>query len=185
MRKLIFSINTTIDGCVDHTLGTPDDEMMAYFTRLMHEADTLVYGRKTYELMVPYWPDVAKTRQGNPPDVEFAEAFDAVENIVVFSRTLTIPEGQKGIIASGSLKDEILKLKQQPGKNIFTGGVDLARQMAELGLIDEYHFVMHPTIANKGVRLFDGIALPELMRLKLVESKAFKSGCVALRYVKE
>ena len=75
MRKLIFSINTTIDGCVDHTLGTPDDEMMAYFTRLMHEADTLVYGRKTYELMVPYWPDVAKTRQGNPPDVAFAEAW--------------------------------------------------------------------------------------------------------------
>ena len=183
MRKLIFSINTTIDGCVDHTLGTPDDEMMAYFTRLMHEADTLVYGRKTYELMVPYWPDVAKTRQGNPPDVAFAEAFDAVDNIVVFSRTLIIPEGQKGIIASGSLKDEILKLKQQPGKNIFTGGVDLARQMAELGLIDEYHFVMHPTIAGKGVRMFDGIELSQIMRLKLVDSVVFKSGMVALRYV--
>ena len=185
MRKLIFSINTTLDGCVDHTLGMPDDEMMAYFTRLMHEADTLVYGRKTYELMVPYWPDVAKNRQGNPPDVEFADAFDAVENIVVFSRTLTIPEGQKGSIANSNLKDEILKLKQQPGKNIFTGGVDLARQMAELGLIDEYHFVMHPTIAGKGVRMFNGIDLPEILRLKLVESKVFKSGCVALRYVKD
>lgn len=184
MRKLIFSINTTIDGCVDHTLGTPDDEMMAYFTRLMYEADTLVYGRKTYELMVPYWPDVAKTRQGSQPDVEFAEAFDAVENIVVFSRTLTIPEGQKGTIARAGLSEEILKLKQQPGKNIFTGGVDLARQMAELGLIDEYHFVVHPTIAGTGVRLFDGIDLPQILRLKLVESVAFKSGCVALRYVK-
>jgi dihydrofolate reductase len=151
----------------------------------MYEADTLVYGRKTYELMVPYWPDVAKTRQGSQPDVEFAEAFDAVENIVVFSRTLTIPEGQKGTLTQGSLTEEILKLKQQPGKNIFTGGVDLARQMAELGLIDEYHFVMHPTIAGKGVRMFDGIDLPQILRLKLVESVAFKSGCVALRYVKE
>ncbi len=185
MRKLVFSINTTLDGCVDHTLGTPDDEMMAYFTQLMHEADTLVYGRKTYELMVPYWPDVAKTREGDKADIEFAEAFDAIDNIIVFSRTLIIPEGQKGTIAHGSLKDEILKLKQQPGKNIFTGGVDLARQMAELGLIDEYHLVVHPTIAGKGVRLFDGIDLPEILRLKLVESKVFKSGMVALRYVKE
>ena len=185
MRKLIFSINTTIDGCVDHTLGTPDDEIMAYFTRLMHEADTLVYGRKIYELMVPYWPDVAKTREGSQPDVEFAEAFDAVENIVVFSRTLTIPEGQKGTIAHGSLSEEILKLKQQPGKNIFTGGVDLARQMAELGLIDEFHFVVQPTIAGTGVRMFDGIHLSQILRLKLVESVVFKSGMVALRYVKE
>lgn len=185
MRKLIFSINTTIDGNCDHMLGTPDDEMMAYFTRLTREADTLVYGRKTYELMVPYWPEVAKTRQGNRADVEFADAFDAVENIVVFSRTLTIPEGQKGTIAKGSLKDEILKLKQQPGKNIFTGGVDLPRQMAELDLIDEYHFVVHPTIAGKGVHTFEGLHLPQLLRLKLVGSKVFKSGCVVLRYLKE
>ena len=185
MRKLIFSINTTIDGCVDHTLGTPDDEMMAYFTRLTREADTLVYGRKTYELMVPYWPDVAKTREGDKADVEFAEAFDAVEKIIVFSRTLTLPEGGKATIARNSLSEEILKLKQQPGKNIFTGGVNLPRQMAELDLIDEYHFVVHPTIAGKGVRMFDGIDLPKILRLKLAESVAFKSGCLALRYVKE
>ncbi len=184
MRKLIFSINTTIDGCVDHTLGNPDDEMMAYFTQLMHEADTLVYGRKTYELMVPYWPDVAKTRQGNPPDVEFAEAFEAVEQIVVFSRTLTIPDGQKGTIATNNLTDEIMKLKQQPGKNIFTGGVNLARQLAELDLIDEYHIVIHPNIAGTGVRMFEGIALQNLLRLKLAQSQVFKSGTVALRYVK-
>ena len=184
MRKLIFSINTTLDGCVDHTMGTPDDEMMAYFTQLTREADTLVYGRKTYELMVPYWPDVAKTREGNPADVEFADAFDAIEKLIVFSTTLTIPEGGKATIARGDLTEEILKLKQQPGKNIFTGGVNLPRQLAELGLIDEYHLVVHPTIAGTGVRLFDGIDLPQLLRLKLEEWVRFKSGCVALRYVK-
>lgn len=185
MRKLVFSINTTIDGYCDHTLGTPDDEMMAYFTRLTRQADTLVYGRKVYELMFPYWPDVAKTRKADKADIEFAEAFDAIENVIVFSRTLTIPEGQKGTIATNNLSDEIKKLKQQPGKNIFTGGVNLPRQMAELGLIDEFHFVVHPVMAGSGTRLFDGVNLPQLLKLKLVESAVFKSGIVALKYVKQ
>jgi dihydrofolate reductase len=187
MRKLIYAINTTLDGCVDHTKFYPDEETMAYFTQLTRDAGTFLYGRKTYELMVPYWPDVAKTPPGQDDrsvDIEFARAFDAVEKIVVFSQSLESPEGEKTRIVRTDLQDEVLKLKQEEGKNIFTGGVNLASQMAELGLIDEYHIVVHPIIVGEGTRLFEGINLQEKLQLKLVESTAFKTGAVALRYLK-
>jgi len=188
MRKLIYAINITLDGCVDHTKFYPDEETMEYFTQLTRDAGTFFYGRKTYELMVPFWPNVAKTPPGQDDrevDIEFARAFDAVEKIVVFSRSLTSAEGEKTRIVSTGLRDEILKLKQEPGKNIFTGGVNLASQLAELGLIDEYRIVVHPIIIGEGRRLFEGINLQEKLRLKLVESAVFKSGAVALRYLKQ
>jgi len=188
MRKLIYAINTTLDGCVDHTKFYPDEEVMEYFTQLTRDAGTFLYGRKTYELMIPYWPDVAKTPPGpddREVDIEFARAFDAVEKFVVFSRSLDSPKGEKTRIVSTGLRDEVLKLKQEQGKNIFTGGVDLASQMAELDLIDEYRIVVHPIIVGEGTRLFEGINLQEKLRLKLVESTAFNSGAVALRYVKQ
>ena len=186
MRNLIFAINTTLDGCCDHTKFYPDEETMAYFTHLTRDADTFVYGRKTYQLMVPYWPDVAKNPSGDrKADIEFARAFDAIDKIIVFSQSLDSPEGKKTRIVRTGLHDEILKLKQEQGKNIFTGGVNLASQLAELGLIDEYHFVIHPIIIGEGRRLFEGINLQEKLQLKLVESTVFKSGCVALRYLKQ
>ena len=180
MRKLVFAINTSLDGCVDHTKFYPEEETMDYFIQLLQEADTFLYGRITYELMVPYWPDVAK----EDPSDEFAQAFDAVEKIVVFSRSLESVEGEKTTIVRTGLQDEVLKLKQQPGKNIFTGGVNLAAQLAELGLIDEYHFVVLPIVVGEGRRLFEGINLQEKLQLKLVESTVFKSGAVVLKYVK-
>jgi len=180
MRKLVFAINMSLDGCVDHTKFYPDEETFAYFTQLTRDADTFLYGRKTYELMVPYWPDVAK----EDPSDEFAQAFDAVDKIVVFSKSLDSAEDKKTTIVRTGLKDEVLKLKQQQGKNIFTGGVNLAAQMAELGLIDEYHLVVLPIVVGEGVRLFEGINLQEKLQLKLVESTVFKSGAVILRYVK-
>jgi len=180
MRKLIYAINMSLDGCVDHTKFYPDEETFAYFIQLTRDADTFLYGRKTYQLMVPYWPDVAK----EDPSDEFAQAFDAVEKIVVFSRSLDSAEGEKTRVVRTGLQDEVLKLKQQPGKNIFTGGVNLAAQLAELGLIDEYHFVVVPVIVGEGRRLFEGINLQEKLKLKLVESTVFKSGAVVLRYVK-
>ncbi len=185
MRKLVFVINTTIDGCCDHTKFSPDEEILDYVTRLTREAGTFLYGRKTYELMIPYWPDVAKdpSEQANP-DYEFAQAFDAVNQIVVFSKSLDIPEGNKTRVVRTGLRDEVLKLKQEPGKNIFTGGITLAAQLAELGLIDEYHFLVHPIVIGEGRRLFEGINLQENLQLKLVESTVFKSGCVALHYLK-
>jgi dihydrofolate reductase len=185
MRNLIFAINTTLDGCCDHTKFNPDEETMEYFTHITRDAGTFLYGRKTYELMVPYWPDIAKDHSGQTKvDIEFAQAFDAVNNIVVFSRSLDKAEGKNTRIVRTNLHDEILKLKQEEGKDIHTGGVTLASQLAELGLIDEYRFVVHPIVVGEGRRSFEGINLQEKLKLKLVESKIFKSGGVALRYLK-
>ena len=186
MRKLIYAINITLDGCYDHTKFNPDDETLEYFTNLTREADTFLYGRKTYQLMVPYWPDVAKNPSGQTrADYEFAQAFDAVNKIIVFSRSLESPEGKRTRIIRTSLRDEILKLKQEQGGDILTGGVSIPSQLVELGLIDEYYFVVHPIILGEGRRLFEGINLQEKLNLKLVESKTSKSGCIALRYLKQ
>ena len=186
MINLIYPINLTIDGCCDHNKMSPDEETFEYFTQLTREADTFLYGRKTYQLMVPYWPDVAKSPSGQTNiDYEFAQAFVAVEKMVVFSRSLDkVEEGNIRIVRSG-LHDEVQTLKREPGKNIFTGGVDIPTQLAELSLIDEYHFLVHPIVVGAGRRLFEGINLQEKLQLKLVESTVFKSGAVVLRYVKK
>jgi dihydrofolate reductase len=186
MRKLIFAINTTLDGYCDHTKFNPDEETMEYFIDLTRDAGTFLYGRKTYQLMVPYWPDIAKNHSGQTKvEIEFAQAFVAVDNIVVFSRSLDKPEGKNTRIVQTNLQDEILKLKQEQGKNIFTGGITIPSQLAQLGLIDEYRFVVHPIVLGEGRRLFEGINLQEKLQLKFVESQVFKSGSVALRYLKQ
>jgi len=184
MRKLIYAINMTLDGCCDHTKMTPDEDLFEYYIRLVRDSDLFVYGRKTYQLMVPYWPDIAKNASGETKaDVEFARAFDS-KKIVVFSRSLDKVEGKNTRLVSTDLKDEILRLKQEPGKYILAGGVAIPSQLIELGLVDEFRFVIVPVLAGEGRRLMDGISLQEKLRLKLVESKIFKSGCVALRYLK-
>ena len=186
MRKLIYAINTSLDGCCDHTKFFPVEDTMEYFTGLLRDVDTFLWGRKTYELMVPYWPDVAKNASGDgDEDVEFARAFDAVDKIVVFSQTLESVEDSKTNIISTGLYDEVLQLKQEKGGNILAGGVAIPTQLAELGLIDEFRFVVHPIVVGEGRRLFDGINLQENLQLKLVESTVFKSGGIALRYVKQ
>jgi dihydrofolate reductase len=183
MRNLIFGINTTLDGCVDHTKQFAEDETHEYFTDLLGEADLLVYGRKTYQLMVPFWPEVAKNRSMDKASNQFAQAFDSI-NKIVFSRSLDSAEDKNTRIVRTNLHDEVLRLKQQQGKHILVGGVSLPSQLIELGLIDEYRFVVGPIIAGEGRRLLDHVSLPERLQLKLVESKFFKSGCVALRYLK-
>jgi dihydrofolate reductase len=184
MRNVIFGINVTLDGCCDHTTQFADEEIHEYWTDVLREADLLVYGRKTYELMVPFWPEVARTQSVTKELNEFARVFDSI-NRVVFSRTLDSAEDKNTRIIRGNLRDEILKLKQEPGKNILVGGVDLPSQLIELGLVDEFRFVIGNVIAGEGRRLFDRISLQEKLQLKLVESKIFKSGCVALRYLKQ
>jgi dihydrofolate reductase len=184
MRKLIFGINLTLDGCCDHTTQFADEETHEYWTGVLREAGLLVYGRKTYELMVPYWPEVAKTQSATKELNEFARVFDSI-NRVVFSRTLDSVEDNKTRIARTDLRDEILKLKQEQGKNILVGGVDIPSQLIQFGLVDEYRFVIGPIIAGEGRRLLEGVSLPEKLQLKLIESKFFKSGCVALRYLKQ
>src|SRR3974390_2705816 len=184
MRNVIFAINITIDGCCDHTKIIPADDTFEYFMGLMRDVDLQVFGRKTYQLMVPYWPDVAKNPSETKADREFAEAFNSVDK-VVFSRSLDSGEDGNTRIVRTNLQQEILGLKQQPGKNILVGGVDIPSQLIELGLVDEYRFVVSPIIAGEGRRLLEGVSLQESLHLKLVESKIFKSGCVALRYLKQ
>src|SRR5271165_2691272 len=183
MRKLIFAINITLDGCLDHTPIDPDDEVLEYFTGLTREADLQIFGRKTYQLMVPYWPEVAKDPSASKADREFAQAFNST-NKLVFSRSLDSVEDKNTRIVRTNLRDEILKLKQEQGKNILVGGVDIPSQLIELGLVDEYRLVVFPVIAGKGRRLLEGVSLQEKLQLKLIDSKIFKSGCVALRYLK-
>jgi dihydrofolate reductase len=184
MRNLIFAINITLDGCCDHTKAIADEELLDYFTQLLREADLQVFGRKTYQLMIPYWPEVAKDPSSTKADHEFARTFDSI-NKIVFSRSLDSAEDGNTRIVRGNPRDEMLKLKQEGGKNILVGGVDIPSQLIELGLVDEYRLVVHPIVAGEGRRLFDRVSLPERLQLRLVESKFFKSGCVALRYVKQ
>ncbi|MGO9865952.1 MAG: dihydrofolate reductase family protein [Terriglobales bacterium] len=185
MRNVIYAINLTLDGCCDHTKFSPDEDTFEYFIRLLRDdADLLVYGRKTYQLMVPYWPDIAKSQSETKADIEFAQTFVSKKKIV-FSRSLASAEDENTRIVRTDLRDEILKLKQEQGKNILVGGVDVPSQLMKLGLIDEYRFVVMPIIAGEGRRLMEGVSLPERLQLKLVESKIFKSGCVALRYLKQ
>ena len=175
MRKLIYAINISLDGCCDHTKLMPDEETHDYFMDLMRDVDLQVFGRKTYELMVPYWPEAAKDPSATRADKEFAAAFDSI-NKIVFSQSLDSAEGNTRIVRA-NLHDEILKLKQEQGKNILVGGVDIPSQLVELGLVDEYRFIVLPIVAGEGRRLLEGVR----SQLKFVESKTFKSGSVALR----
>ena len=185
MRNLIYGLNLTLDGCVDHTKGSSNDELHEYYAQLLRDdVDVLVFGRKTYQLMVPFWPDVAKNQSGPTKAMnDFAQAFTS-NKIIVFSRSLDTAEDENTRIVRTNLQDEILKLKQEPGKDIWVGGVDIPSQLIELGLVDEYRFVVQPIVAGEGRRL-DGISLPEKLELKLVESKIFDAGYVALRYLKQ
>jgi dihydrofolate reductase len=185
MRKLIFAINLTLDGCCDHTRIDGTDELHEHYANYMRDVDLLVFGRKTYELMVPFRPEVAKNNSGETKAMnDFAHAF-ASKKIVVFSRSLEPAEGENTRIVRTNLEEEIRKLKQEPGKAISIGGIDLSSQLIEPGLIDEYRFVVQPIVAGAGRRLFDDLSLPENVHLKLAESKALESGSVALRYVKQ
>ncbi|OCX50740.1 hypothetical protein BEL04_18565 [Mucilaginibacter sp. PPCGB 2223] len=182
MGNVVYGINISVDGCFDHTFANPDEEIMDYFTNLIQDADVIVYGRKTYELMVPYWPDAAKAQSGTRAELDFAQAFTATDKIV-FSKTLGTVKGNSRIIRDNP-EEEIRKLKQQPGTKISIGGVTLPSQLIAAGLVDEFYFVVHPVIVGKGARLFDRIGLPEQLNLKLTEAKIFKSGAVGLHYLK-
>jgi len=183
MRNVICAINITLDGCCDHTNTIADEEILEHYTQLLRDADLLVYGRKTYQLMVPYWPEVLKNQSETKADTEFAKTFVS-KNKIVFSRSLGSAEDKNTKIVRTNLQDEIVRLKSEQGKYILVGGVSIPSQLIELGLVDEYRFVVHPILAGGGRRLLEGVSLPGRLQLKLVESKNFRSGCVALRCLK-
>jgi dihydrofolate reductase len=184
MGNLIYAINLSLDGCCDHTKFRPAEDGFEYHTRLLESVDALVFGRKTYQLMVPYWPGVLTDPSATAADREFARAFESTRKIV-FSRTLGSAQSSNTQILRGDLREEILKLKQTVAGDILVGGVDLPSQLIQLGLVDEYRFVVAPLLAGEGRRLLDGVNLPANLNLKLVESRPFKSGGVALHYLKQ
>ena len=178
MRKVVFAINITIDGYCGHESAIADDELHEYFAGLLRESGVEIFGRNTYNLMYPYWHDVAVNQSETKIINEFARVYDAVPKIV-FSTTLKSVEWNNTTLLHSNLREEILKLKQQPGKNIFIGGLNVGSQVAQWNLIDEYHFVVHPVIAGKGPRLFESGGE---YSLKLISSKKFQSGAIALHY---
>jgi dihydrofolate reductase len=183
MRKLIYGINISLDGCCDHTKFGGEDDVHNYFRERLEDVDLVIYGRKTYDLMVPFWPEIAQTQSMNETANAFAMAFDRLKRVVV-SRTLDRPDSEQTTIIRDNVKEEVLRLKQQPGKGISTGGVALPAQLIEWGLVDEFHIVVHPVIVGQGRRLFTEMHLPENQGLELKASQTLGSGCVALRYEK-
>jgi len=183
MRKIVYGINISIDGCVGHSTFNPSEDVYDYFINLLNEADQIVYGRKTYELMFPYWSDVLSDPTASKDELSFAKTITAI-NKLVFSKTLT-SVGDNARLAKDDFATEIQRLKQQPGKNISLGGVDVPSQLMALGLVDEYHFLVHPVLVGRGVHLFDYGSLTKNINLEAVNVTTFKSGCTAFHYAKK
>lgn len=181
MRKVVFAINISTDGYCGHTDMNADEDVHKYFADLMQTAGHILYGRITYQLMIPFWPEIARDQSMSKTTNEFALAFDSVEKIL-FSRTLKQVEDRNSRLAHEDIADEVISLKRQPGKDIFVGSLSIASQLSELRLIDEYRFVIHPVLVGKGPRLFDAVKLQEGIQLDFLGSETFKSGTIALHY---
>ena len=179
MRKLIAAINMTLDGFCDHTAGIADEELHQHYNDLLRNADTLLYGRITYQLMESYWPSVVKNPTGNKPIDEFAVLIDNISKWV-FSRTLRKVTWKNTALKNEVTKEEILEIKRQEGKNILVGSPTLIVTMAQLNLIDEYQLAIHPIILGRGLPLFKNIR--DKINLTLLKTKTFGSGVVALYY---
>ena len=179
MRKLIAAINMTLDGFCDHTAMIADDEIHQHYNELLSNADTLIYGRITYQLMESYWPSVVKNPTGNKPTDEFAVLIDNISKIV-FSRTLTNVDWKNTKLKKEVIKEEVLELKQQAGKNILVGSPGLIVALTQLDLIDEYQLSVQPIVLGSGLPLFKNIK--DRIYLKLLKTKTFGCGAVALYY---
>ena len=179
MRKLIAAINMTLDGFCDHTAMTADDELLQHYNELFNNADTILYGRITYQLMESYWPAILKNPTGNKPTDEFAALIDNISKIV-FSHTLKNVNWKNVKLAKEGIKEEVSEFKQQAGKNILAGSRSLILTLMQLDLIDEYQLCIHPIILGNGLRLFNNIN--DRTNLKLIKTKIFGSGSITLYY---
>jgi dihydrofolate reductase len=179
MRKLIAAINMTLDGFCDHTAMIADDEIHQHYNELLRNADTLLFGRITYQLMESYWPSVVKNPTGNKPMDEFAVLIDNISKIV-FSRTLKNVNWKNTKLKREVIREEVLELKQQAGKNILVGSPSLIVALTHLNLIDEYQLGIQPIILGSGLPLFKNIK--DRVNLKLLKTKPFGCGAVFLNY---
>lgn len=179
MRKLIAAINMTLDGFCNHTAMISDEEIHEHYNELLSKADTLIYGRITFQLMESYWPSVVKNPTGNKSTDEFAVLIDNISKIV-FSRTLKNVDWKNTELKKEVIKEEILELKQKAGKNILVGSPSLIVALAQLDLIDEYQLGVQPTVLGSGLPLFKNVN--DRIDLKLVKTKSFDCGAIALYY---
>ena len=179
MRPLRYSINLTLDGCCDHRAASADEELHRHAVENLVRADALLFGRVTYEMMEAAWRPPAEA--GARPDwmEPFARTIGTAKKYVV-SSTLDRVDWNAELVR-GDLGKAVQQLKRESGQGLFTGGVQLPQALAELGLIDEYEFVVHPRLAGHGPTLFAGLTKP--VDLKLVSRLEFGSGAVAMRYV--
>jgi dihydrofolate reductase len=182
MRPVRFAINVTLDGCFDHREMIADEELHRHAAENLGQADALLFGRVTYEMMEAAWRAPAQT--GARPDwmeewmEPFARTIDAAKKYVA-SSTLDRVDWNAELVR-GDLGKTVRQLKREPGKGLFVGGVKLALSLTELGLIDEYEFIVHPRLSGHGPTLFAGLS--KHVDLKLVSRLAFGSGAVAMRY---
>ena len=179
MRKLIAAINMTLDGFCNHTAMIADEEIHQHYNELLSNADTLIYGRLTFQLMESYWPSVVKNPTGNKPMDEFAVLIDNISKIV-FSRTLKNVDWKNTQLKREVIKEEVLELKQQAGKNILVGSPSLIVALTHLDLIDEYQLSVQPTVSGGGLPLFKNIR--DRINLKLLKTKTFGCGAVSHYY---
>lgn len=181
MGLLSFSINLTLDGCVDHQEGIADDETHAFFTRLMDESGAMLWGRVTYEMMESYWPGVASGATEAPPALrEWACKLEAKPKYVVSSRRTDFSWANSHRIA-GDLRSGIQALKDATPNGVLLGSGKLAAALERLDLIDEYIFLVHPRIAGHGPTLYES-GLPATRRLELVSATPLRNGAVAMHY---
>jgi dihydrofolate reductase len=181
MRTLRYSINVTLDGCYDHRVSLAEEELQElhrHHTNNLAQADALIFGRVTYEMMEAAWRPLAQTGARADWMEPFAQTIDAAKKYVV-SSTLERVDWNAELVR-GDLESAIRQLKQEPGKGLLVGGVTLPLALAELGLIDEYEFVVLPRLAGHGPTLFAGLSQP--IDLRLVDRLELKSGAVVMRY---
>ena len=179
MKKLIAAINMTLDGFCDHTAMISDEEIHQHYSELLSNAGTLIYGRITYQLMESYWPSVVKNPTGNKPMDEFAVLIDNISKIV-FSRTLKNVDWKNTELKKEVIKEEILELKQQSGKNIAVGSRGLIIALTQFDLVDEYQLSVQPIVLGSGLPLFKNIK--DRVNLKLLNTKIFDCGAVTVYY---
>ena len=179
MRKVIFSINITINGYADHTNVIANDELHDFFIDLLNDVDVALFGRKTYQLMESYWPNARYDSGSTDSEKYFADKINSV-NKIVYSKTLNSVSWENSELRKKDLIKEVSTLKKQNGKNISIGSLSLASQLLATNLIDEYYFVVHPFVVGNGKQLFETSNIK--LELKLKETIKFKSGAVVLHY---
>jgi dihydrofolate reductase len=178
MTKVIAAINMTMDGFCDHTAVDPDEEIHDHYKQLISDADVILYGRKTFDLM-KFWKELVKKPSGQKSMDEFAVAMDRIPKIV-FSHTLSDSDWNTAQISDLSLEQKVLELKKQHDKKILIGSRSLIVQLLDQGLIDELQLCVHPVVASGNLPLFDKIKGRTLF--KLVSTKTFKAGAIVLYY---